>query len=48
MRLSTGFDNRLESHLKPAIHPTAEFQDGRLERDVVVEVGVFRGGGAAL
>ncbi|MGF1611978.1 MAG: hypothetical protein ACFCUQ_21450, partial [Kiloniellales bacterium] len=25
--LQTGFDNRLESHLNPAIHPKAEFQD---------------------
>ena len=24
------FDNRLESHLNPAIHPKIEFQDGLL------------------
>ncbi|MBV9510933.1 MAG: DeoR family transcriptional regulator [Caulobacteraceae bacterium] len=29
-KLQTGFDNRLESHLNSAIHPTTEFQEGLL------------------
>lgn len=28
--LQTGFDNRLESHLNPTIHPKTQFQDGLL------------------
>jgi hypothetical protein len=31
--LQAGFDNRLESHLNPTIHPTAVFQDSLLESD---------------
>ncbi|WP_420406463.1 hypothetical protein [Nisaea sp.] len=42
--LQTGFDNRLESHLNPVIHPKTEFQDSLLAASVTFSP---RGSGTA-